>query len=170
MVKARTAGWMSKMLGTRQYESQIEGVIDGDLLRNADALIAEYWKKHPKKARKSMEAKTPAKKPHKSAAPEEVPETTTKKRGRKSQTGPESSARAGSEVADARAAKKAKKNGAAKAETEEATRPSVVEDDAEAHFTDMSKYMAVQDWDHLVQTIDTIERNADDTLHVYFSL
>ncbi|KAG6888478.1 hypothetical protein C0995_008051 [Termitomyces sp. Mi166 len=129
--------------------------------RNAGSLIEEFWKKHPKKARKSLDtAKTP-KKPRKSNALDDVDEsasTATKKRGRKSQGVKES-------ISEDRATKKAKKNGAT-TEPDEDSHP--LED--EVVVGDMSAYMSVQSWEHLVDTIDTIERAQDGSLRVYFTL
>ncbi|KAF5383609.1 hypothetical protein D9615_003728 [Tricholomella constricta] len=159
-------GRMGYFVKWKGYDETENSWVDEQDAGNADALIQEYWKKHPKKARKSMDTKTPAK-PRKSA---EVSEPSTKKRGRKPQPAPDSSARDESEVTEVRATKKAKKNGTAKAKSEEVTRPTAEADDGDLHFTDMSKYMAVQSWEHLVHTIDTIERKLDGSLSVYFSL
>lgn len=131
--------------------------------RNADALIEEYWKKNPKKARKSMDAKTP-KKPRKSTAPEDGADTSTKKRGRKSQGPAESAARNSPEAGDTRMAKKARKS-TAQNEKEDVVQPL----DEEITFGDMSKYMTVSSWEKLVENVDTIEREADGTLFVYFA-
>ncbi|KAG6907892.1 hypothetical protein DXG01_006999 [Tephrocybe rancida] len=133
---------------------------------HAPHLIEEFWKKNPNKkgGRKSMDAKTP-KKPRKSAAPEEVAESAsvaTKKRGRKSQA--DLSAKEGASASDVRATKKAKKNGAAPKSEDD------VHPDDEVVVGDMSNFMHVQSWEHLVDTIDTIERAQDGSLRVYFSL
>ncbi|KAG6898303.1 hypothetical protein C0992_011894 [Termitomyces sp. T32_za158] len=129
--------------------------------RNAGALIEEFWKKHPKKARKSLDAAKTPKKPRKSAASEDVDESTstaTKKRGRKSQGAAES-------ISEDRTIKKAKKNGA-NTDVDKESHPL----EGEVIVGDMSAYMSVQNWENLVDTIDTIERAPDGSLRVYFTL
>lgn len=149
------------------YDESENSWVDEKDAGNAHALIEDYWKRNPKKSRKSMDAKTP-KKPRKSvaSAPSEEPvEISTKKRGRKSTTAPDPNIRDEEEV---RAPKKAKKNGAAK--QKEVTQEAETSVEEEVHFKDMAEYMAVPEWEHLVETIDTIERNSDGTLTVYFSM
>ncbi|KAG5643804.1 hypothetical protein DXG03_009627 [Asterophora parasitica] len=146
------------------YDETENSWVDENDAGNADALIKEYWKQT-----KARQAKTPAKapaKPRKSAASASasVAEPSTKKRGRKSLPAPASSASARDEtdVTEVRAAKKAKKNGTAKAKSDG--------EEEEAHFTNMAAYMAIPSWEHLVSNVDTIERNIDGTLSIYFKL
>ncbi|KAG5724489.1 Chromatin-associated protein swi6 [Termitomyces sp. T112] len=143
------------------YDDSENSWVDEQDAGNAGTLIEEFWKKHPKKARKSLDAAKTPKKSRKSFASEDVDasaSTTTKKRGRKSQGAKES-------ISEDRATKKAKKNGAANEDNEDS---HPLED--EVVVGDMSAYMTVQTWEHLVDTIDTIERAPDGSLRVYFTL
>ncbi|KAG6886116.1 hypothetical protein C0993_002635 [Termitomyces sp. T159_Od127] len=153
-------GRMGYFVKWKGYDASENSWVDEQDAGNAEALIDEFWKKHPKKARKSLDAAKTPKKPRKSAASEEVDEsvsTGTKKRGRKSQSAKES-------ISEDRTVKKAKKNGAT---TDLDKDPHPLE--GEVVVGDMSAYMSVQSWEHLVETIDTIER-APDGLRVYFTL
>lgn len=40
----------------------------------------------------------------------------------------------------------------------------------DSHQDDLSKYLDVEDWEELVQSVDTIERGEDDTLLVYMTM
>ncbi|GLB43387.1 putative chromo shadow domain containing protein [Lyophyllum shimeji] len=155
-------GYLVKWKGYDESENSWVDEIDAG---NATALIEEYWRTHGKKPKKPADAKTPKRPRKSSAAAEEVSDTSTKKRARKSQTAV-ASVEDDEEVKGIRVAKKAKKNGAVKEKSEEFPTP----DTDEVVLTDMSKYMGVSSWEHLVKTIDTIEKENDGSLAVYFSL
>ncbi|KAG6841461.1 hypothetical protein C0991_010886 [Blastosporella zonata] len=152
-------GRMGFLVKWKGYDESENSWVDEKDAGNAEALIEDYWKRNPKKAgRKSESAKTP-KKPRKSAADEEVVESAsaaTKKRGRKSQPD--------KEISDSRVTKKSKNNGVA-AKNDDASHPF-----DEVVVGDMAGYMNIQSWEHLVGSIDTIERAQDNSLRVYFSL
>ncbi|RDB15795.1 Chromatin-associated protein swi6 [Hypsizygus marmoreus] len=157
-------GRMGYLVKWKGYGESENSWVDEKDAGNADALIEEYWRKNPKKARKSLDAKTP-KRPRKSVAAEDVTESAAKKRGRKSQVAAESAVEDDADATSNRAAKKARKSAAPKQQPEEVT--NVVDEDIT--FGDMSQYMNVADWEGLVKSVDTIERGADDLL-VYFTL
>ena len=141
---------------------------------NATDLVDEFWAKNPKKkaaSRKSLGEKSP-KKPRKSAAAEDSSDaghTSTKKRGRKSLT--KKAVESGDEMdvdGEARAPKKPRK---ASTQTSKATkRKTVMPDPEEKTIGTMESYMNMTRWDGLVKSIDTVEREADGGLIVYFTL
>jgi hypothetical protein len=164
----KIAGWMNRTQGMIFLTDSLSCALNIHF-SNADDLIAEYWKTHTKtkKApRKSVEAKTP-KRPRKSAAPEDGSDresaSVAKKRGRKPQAKADSDMETGKdneEAEETRAPKRLKKNGSAK-------EPTVME---VSEIGDMKHYMSVQSWESLIESVDTIEREDDGTLTVYFAL
>jgi len=60
--------------------------------------------------------------------------------------------------------KKAKKGRKARAESE-----LEVDEDA-AVIKTMEAYMNVDSWEHLIKKVDTVERDENDTLYIYFTL
>jgi hypothetical protein len=150
-------------------------VSDNSPSRNADALIAEYWKSQPnkKKARKSTDAKAP-RKPRKSTVDETSdtgsPAAAQKKRGRKSQVKAESDLENGKDmdVDETRPSKKSRKGIAQKALSREVPPRTFIGEDPP--IGDMSHHMKMKSWEDLVSTVDTIEREADGSLMVYFTM
>jgi chromobox protein 5 len=144
--------------------------------RNAHALITEYWKSHPNKKkapRKSTDAKSP-RRPRKSTADETSdtgsPAAAPKKRGRKSQVKAESDLENGKDmdVDEIRAPKKPRKSAATKAQSKEGPQRTFVGE--EPPIGDMSQHMKMKNWEDLVSTVDTIEREAEGSLMVYFTM
>ena len=144
---------------------------------NAHALINEYWKSQPNKKkapRKSTDLKSP-RRPRTSTVDETSDAGSTaaapKKRGRKSQVKSENDLENGKDmdVDEARAPKKARKSAASKAQAQEAAQRSVGEEE-EPHIGDMNRHMKMANWEDLVSTVDTIERQSDGSLLVYFTL
>lgn len=129
--------------------------------RNAIDLIDEFWRKNPKKGRKSDVKAGPnkARRMSKGAA-----ETQTKKRGRKSQV-PDSEVGDSGDAGEPRTTKKQRKT---TAPTHESS--PVPPSEGEIVFEDLEKYKDVEDWDPLVSVVDTIERQEDGSLIVYFSM
>ena len=89
-----------------------------------------------------------------------------KKRGRKSQVKADSDLENGKDidVDETRAPKKQRKSAASKA-----AQRSVEEED-EPLIGGMSRHMKMRNWEDLVSTVDTIERQSDGSLTVYFTL
>lgn len=139
------------------------------VVRNADDLIAEFWRKNPHKKRTAAKPKPKAspQKARKSAARDDGSDkgsTSMKKRGRKSV------AKVGSddgmdvdEVVE-RPPKKAKKNAtnAKKVQSESS-------DAEERIIQNMDRYMDKLNWEALVKNVDTVER-VGDVLMVFFTL
>lgn len=128
--------------------------------RNAKELVAEFWRKNPKKKpRKSVEPKA-SKRGRKSLAAEEESDagSASKKRGRKSVIDVES------EEEDETAARNKK--------TRKAEKPAGKQKktDDTTHVMDMSKYMDKDSWEDLVDTVDTVEKGDSGGLQVYFTL
>jgi chromobox protein 5 len=144
-------------------------------ISNAGDLVEEYWAKNPKKkaaaARKSLDKKSP-KKPRKSVAAEDSSDaghTSTKKRGRKSSTKAfvESDEMDVDEVAETRAPKKARKT----TQTSKATKMKTATPESEQKMIGtMESYLHMEEWDGLVKSVDTVEREGDNNLVVYFTL
>lgn len=114
---------------------------------------------------KSAQKDVPDKSARKSLVNEpspEIVEAPTKKRGRPRKSGADSDV----EVVDAgeeerRAKKKSRKSEGRKAER--ATSP-------EEPVGNMKGYLQIASWEHLVDTVDTVERDIDGELIVYFTL
>jgi hypothetical protein len=136
-------------------------------------LIAEYWKKHKKeKGRKSLDVKPPKAGRKSMTAREKSPElgSSAATKRRKSQIVTESDQENGDDD-DKPAGKKRKSTGTTTQSTsKKAARKiedEIVGDDLV--IGDMTPYMNVADWDHLISNIDTVERS-DNSLLVYFTL
>lgn len=130
-----------------------------NIIRNAFGLIEEFWKKNSKKAKK-IDTKTP-KRPRKSTA-DEADVSTTKKRGRKSQVA-ESEPGDNAGTSGARAIKKPRKSAPPPKKEE-------IVSDEEIIYNDMEQYMGTANWENLITNVDTIEREDDGGLVVYFTL
>ena len=139
------------------------------VLRNADDLIAEFWKKNPAKKRSAAKPKpkTSPQKPRKSAARDDssdIGSTSVKKRGRKSLSKVDSDDGMDvDEVVEARPPKKVKKN-VANAKTKRSETP-----DEERIVQNMDRYMDKLNWEDLVKQVDTVER-VGESLMVFFTL
>ncbi|KAF9460554.1 hypothetical protein BDZ94DRAFT_1169461 [Collybia nuda] len=158
-------GRMGYFVKWKGYPNSENSWVDEQDAGNADDLIAQYWKTHSKtkKApRKSVDAKTP-KSGRKSTVPEDGSDRETslpKKRGRKSHVKADSDAENGNDVEETRATKKSRKN------TKESETPATEVSD----IGDMKQYMSVTSWEKLIASVDTIEREEDGSLTVYFAL
>lgn len=139
------------------------------VVRNADDLIAEFWRKNPHKKRTSAKPKlkTSPQKARKSAARDDgsdIGSTSVKKRGRKSVGKVGSDDEMDIDEVVERPPKKAKKNAvnAKKAQSESS--------DAEERIVQsMDRYMDKLNWEALVKNVDTVER-VGDVLMVFFTL
>ena len=128
--------------------------------RNAIDLIEDYWKLNPKKGRKSDAKAAPNKQARLSKGAAEIQ---TKKRGRKSQV-PDSEAGDSGDAGN-KTTKKLRTTTAPPHQSSPAP-PS----EAEIMFEDLDKYKNVPNWEPYVSGIDTIERQDDGSLIVYFSM
>jgi len=158
------------------YGEEENSWVDEQDAGNAHALITEYWKSHPNKKkapRKSTDAKSP-RRPRKPTA-DETSDTGSpaapKKRGRKSQVKAESDLENGKEdmdVDEIRAPKKPRKSTATKAQSKEVPQRTFIGE--EPPIGDMSQHMKMKNWEDLVSTVDTIERETEGSLMVYFTI
>ncbi|KAF8235640.1 hypothetical protein L208DRAFT_1256403 [Tricholoma matsutake] len=143
-------GRMGYLVKWKGYGEEENSWVDEEDAGNAHALIAEYWKSNPNKKkapRKSTEAKTP-RRPRTSTVDETSDAGSTaapKKRGRKSQ------AKADSDLENSKGM-------------------DVDENRDEPQIGDMSQHMKMASWEDIVSTVDTIERETDGSLTVYFTL
>lgn len=132
------------------------------LFSNATDLVLEYWRKANlvKKSRKSLDKKTTEKGRKSTAAGDssEVAEVRPKKRSRKPASHESDS---GIQVDQPQPAKKQRKNQSSKKSKKK------VSDDPVGN---MSKFMHMDDWEGLVSSVDTVERQPDETLWVFFTL
>lgn len=165
-------GRMGYLVKWKGYGEEENSWVDEEDAGNAHALIAEYWKSNPNKKkapRKSTEAKTP-RRPRTSTVDETSDAGSTaapKKRGRKSQAKADSDLEnsKGMDVDENRVTKKPRKSAAPKARSREV---ALTED--EPQIGDMSQHMKMASWEDIVSTVDTIERETDGSLTVYFTL
>ena len=58
----------------------------------------------------------------------------------------------------------------AQATAKSARDSDAMEVEEEVEFGDVKKWMDLTSWEHLVHHIDTVEKNPDGTLYVYFQL
>jgi len=158
----------------KNYGSEHNSWVDEQDAGNASDLIDAYWRKHKKDKktpRKSTEPKQKGseKARRKSSVREDSAETgsASKKRARSQKSQKEASD--DEEEETTRAVKKPRKsNGTTKKAKKEAA-PG--EDADEMILGNMGKYMQVQSWENLIETVDTIERDEEsDELYVYFTL
>lgn len=166
-------GYLVKWKG---YDHEQNSWVDEQDAGNATELIEDYWRrnKNNKKAgRKSEPAAKPkstpisAAKTRKDVSSDAEDAPAQKKRGRPPKA---KSTEVSDDDMEEPKSKKPKpsqtaKNGRKPKEVPEFDQ----EDEDDEGFIDMSKYNA-ETWDHLVDTIDTVERTDDDKLLVYFTL
>lgn len=128
--------------------------------RNANDLIAEYWrKKNSKKGRKSTEKPSAKKGGHKSPEVPSSSTTTKRKRAKKEDSDAESDRPKGKATSK-------KSNGGKKIRNSEAMDVDDAEDD---NVGMMENYMDQENWEKLIKTVDTVERDGD-ILWIYFTL
>lgn len=146
------------------------GAHDLDLCRNADELISKFLDEK----RTREKAKKAAAKRRKSSA--EITKQEPKKRGRISIRSKADSDEEELERSPAQPiAKKQKKDKTATSTKKRAEpapeEPTPGEDDLDpAGFTSMDRWMHLDDWEHLVDKIDTIERDGEGNLFIYGTL
>ncbi|KAG6328040.1 hypothetical protein ID866_11049 [Astraeus odoratus] len=161
--------------GEEEEEYEIEAILDAKKGQFPGELIDEFWaqrrknKMAPRKSEpvRSKPKSISAKPSRKSLAQESSPEAEapTKKRARAKNAEAESEP----EVVDVdseepRAKKKPRKSNGANRKVEKA------DSEDEVEIGDMKKYMTTPTWEHVVESVDTVERDADGELIVYFTL
>ena len=138
----------------------------------AQELIDEYWKKMGKKRKADAKPK-PAAKPQKSKDDsDEEPAQPAKKRGRPSKSQAKGASEDPDEDMDVEAPKKKPRKSTGSASAKSAKRGAAVREDPDESesYVDMTKWKDLSTWDHLVESIDTVERTDDNSLLVYFTL
>lgn len=177
-VTATDAGYVSHTVNRTTIVSQSFGG------RNAQALIDEFWRNQPKNTkggRKSDVKGTASAVKKRMPVPKESDEESApapKKRGRPPKAKSPSDDEMDVEEIPPPKKPRAEKKGAngtasakARPKTKAALSPEPIDEDAEEDaYQDMSKYKNAESWEHLVDHIDTVERQDDGTLFVYFRL
>ncbi|KAI8969377.1 hypothetical protein BD414DRAFT_518579 [Trametes punicea] len=165
-------GYLVKWKG---YGDEHNSWVDEKDAEGAKDLIAEFWKRNKKGARKSDVKPKGAPRPRKSSvkdADSDIEEVApAKKRGRPSKSTP---ARDTSEDEDGSHKQKKPRKSTASAAKAATTNRRKSNSDAmdmdEDVYIDMRKYKDASSWEHLVESIDTVERTDDGELYVYFTL
>jgi len=153
-------GRMGYLVKWKGYGEEENSWVDERDTENAKELVAEFWRKNPKKKpRKSVEPSSAKRARKSSVADESEDASTTKKRGRKP-TIKIDSGEDEEEPSRNRKVRKAEKPPAKGQKMSEEPQP---------RLHDMAKYMDRESWEDLVDTVDTVERT-DDGLFIYFTL
>ncbi|KAI6044417.1 hypothetical protein EDC04DRAFT_2642470 [Pisolithus marmoratus] len=168
-------GRMGYLVKWKNYSAEYNSWVDETDAGNAQELIEDFWaqrRRNKPGPRKSEPIKTKprnlaAKPSRKSLAQESSPDTEppSKKRGRPRRTEPNPDHEMIAEDEEPRATKKARKS-------EGTSRKAADKPDSgeEMIVGTMKKHMQISSWEHLVETVDTVERNSDGELFVYFTL
>ncbi|KAI0369128.1 hypothetical protein BV20DRAFT_968304 [Pilatotrama ljubarskyi] len=164
-------GYLVKWKG---YGDEHNSWVDENDATGAKDLISEFWKKHKKGPRKSEPKPKPGPKPRKSSvkdADSDIEEVAPpKKRGRPKATSTRETSDEEEDDQSRKQKKPRKSAGSAnKATKRKSTAADAVEEDGEM-YTDMRKWADAASWEHLVKSIDTVERTDDGDLYVYFTL
>ncbi|KIM44816.1 hypothetical protein M413DRAFT_442783 [Hebeloma cylindrosporum] len=164
-------GRMGYFVKWKGYGSEENSWVDEQDALNAGDLVKEYWAKNPKKkaaARKSLDKKSP-KKPRKSVPAEDSSDAghaSAKKRGRKSSTKTfVESDEMDVDEGEPRVPKKARRASIKTTKVKTAT-----PEPEERTIGNMNSYLHMKQWDGLVKSVDTVERDGDNNLVVYFTL
>ncbi|KAK0203087.1 hypothetical protein DFS33DRAFT_1344890 [Desarmillaria ectypa] len=156
-------GRMGYLVKWRGYADEHNSWVDETDAANAQDLIDAFWKRNEKKSA----SKTPGRKPRKSTEALEE-ESAAKKRGRKSHSERTVTAE---DDDDVRVTKKSRKSGGGKKQSQlpPDTQDIIMEEGSP--IGDMSQYETLDSWEHLVDTVTTVEQDqTDKLLWVYFSL
>ncbi|KAI0831992.1 hypothetical protein BC628DRAFT_573625 [Trametes gibbosa] len=164
-------GRMGYLVKWKNYGEEHNSWVDEKDAEGALALITEFWKKNKKGGRKSEVKSKPTPKPPKASsknADSDVEEVAPKKRGRPSKA---ASAREASEEEDpVPKQKKPRKSAGSAAKTGRRKSNADAMDEDEDSYVDMRKWKDVSSWEHLIDSIDTVERTESGDLLVYFTL
>jgi len=145
----------------KNYTEEHNSWVDELDAENAKDLVDEFWRKNPHKKRQGR--KSLDKRPKKLQEYDSDGDSSTakKKRGRKTSTKAESD----DEMDVDQPVRKKKATRLSK--TRE---PSQDDNDSEVVLQTMETYMAVKNWEHLVKAVDTVERESNGELYIYFTL
>jgi len=152
-------GRMGYFVKWKGYGPNENSWVDEQDAINATELVDEYWRKanQAKKARKSLD------KARKSLTVDNGPEESRpKKRGRKPLV---DTSKSDSEMEVDPPQPQAKKP--RKSQTKKSSQTEIAE---EPILASMATYMHLDDWEALVSSVDTVERESDNSLSVYFTL
>jgi len=172
------SGRMGYLVKWKGYDDSHNSWVDENDAGNAEGLIKEYWdklKKDKKGPRKSAGTapKSSASKARKSSTirdeSSEVEEVRPKKRGRppkgsKAVSDEPEMERNDDDEKSAREKKKPRRSAPSNPE------PMDEDGSSEETFRSMKTWMSSATWEHIVDTIDTVERTVDGRLLVYFTL
>ncbi|EGN95097.1 hypothetical protein SERLA73DRAFT_77108 [Serpula lacrymans var. lacrymans S7.3] len=133
----------------KNYGPEHNSWVDEQDAGNAEDLIEEYWRKHKKDKK--------------------APRKSIEKTRRKSSVRDDSAETGSASKKRARSQKSAKE---ANGTTKKAKKETVTGEDADDMVLgNMGKYMQAPNWEHLIETVDTIERDDESNeLYVYFTL
>ncbi len=140
--------------------------------RGAKALIAEFWKRNNKGGQNSKPVKPkPAANTRKSPVKDvdsEAEDPPAKKRGRPPRP---SDDEAESPPAKQKKPRKSAGTAAAKGPRSKSNADATDEDvETATKYTDIHEFEEAGAWEHLIQSIDTVERTESGELYVYFTL
>ncbi|KAI6149173.1 hypothetical protein BKA82DRAFT_3976949 [Pisolithus tinctorius] len=153
-------GRMGYLVKWKNYGEEHNSWVDEDDAGNALELIQDFWarrrrnKPGPRKSEpiKSKPRNVAAKPSRKSLVQDSSPEA-------------EGASKKRADDEEPRAKKKARKSEGTSRKAAE--KPESVEEEP---IGNMKKHMQVSSWEHLVESVDTVERNSDGDLFVYFTL
>ncbi|KIM59711.1 hypothetical protein SCLCIDRAFT_1217487 [Scleroderma citrinum Foug A] len=168
-------GKMGYFVKWKNYGEEHNSWVDEEDAGNAQELIDDFWNKRRKNkaaGRKSEPLKSrpksvTAKPSRKSLAQESSPEVVeapspTKKRGRPRKSGVDSDVEIDAAGDEPRVKKKTRKSDGA---TLKADKP-----DSDDEVGNMNVHLHIPSWEHLIESVDTVERDSDGELIVYFTL
>ncbi|TFK39456.1 hypothetical protein BDQ12DRAFT_57080 [Crucibulum laeve] len=164
-------GYFVKWKGYPDDENSWVNEVDAE---NAGDLVSEYWRNNPHK-KKDRGKHTSAKRGRKSVTAAENSDgdsaSVAKKRGRKSTKRLTDDEDKDDDIPPHKKAKNASASANDKKQLKKKKEHTPVPSEPDVEMIgDMSKYMDNENWEELVTSIDTIERNEDNTLTVYFTL
>ncbi|KII87284.1 hypothetical protein PLICRDRAFT_163314 [Plicaturopsis crispa FD-325 SS-3] len=159
----------------KNYGHEHNSWVDEQDAGNAADLIAAFWQRQKKEKRASV-AKGEAK-PRKStgaarASSERASSSAPKKRKAKSAK-EDSDVEMDQEEEAEKPRKKGKVTSSRRsvgAKTQTKAKADASSDDEAEEFGNMKAYVGIPTWEHLVQSVDTVERTDDNALVVYFTL
>lgn len=136
------------------------------MLRGAKELISEFW--HKQKAKEQSKSKGSSAKPRKSATrdTESAAPSAVKKRKKAKDESDDDDGAGLSKASKKRGSASAKRPSSASAPAMDVD----MDEDSMEGVGMMEKYMDLENWEKLIDTVDTVERGADGELYVYFTL
>ncbi|KAI0642101.1 hypothetical protein C8Q79DRAFT_987548 [Trametes meyenii] len=170
-------GRMGYLVKWKGYGEEHNSWVDEKDAEGAMDLITEYWRTHKKGGRKPEPKPKSAPKPRKSSTKadsdvEEVASSTAgvKKRGRQSKVAEPPETDEDEDEEPAPKQKKPRKSTGAAAKGSGRRKSGADEDELKEVYANMRKFKDTPSWEHLIDTIDTVERTESGELVVYFTL